>query len=453
MDYGTTLYSVTEPIGNKPAEKFIETVLAGAAEYDNAIRKQRSTDGMSQKINQGIFPWKPPLGYLCTHTKKRGEKKNSPDPIDPKTFPIVQKGLKYYAQGYCSQANLVKLLDEWGLQAARGIKTTPQTVNLITGRYLKFYAAILINPWTNVEKVGLHTPMITKEELYKIQLIKSGKSLQGVKHEKYNPGFPLRRTIVCGFCNKLLTGSSPRGRGGKYSYYHCVNKSCSSYGKSISKQIIEKEFLDHLKLITPKGEFLLRFREVVTEVWKEKGSFFEDEAQKYQKRLNDLETKRKQIFSMREEGSYTKEQFFERKADIENEIMGINISMSEARIKGLDIEGALKYAETFIGSLDRQWFDLPPELRSRFQKLVFPEGIPYQKGIGFGTPKLGLIFELNRLSVAPGSPLVPYVISNWNNISEHLEKWLQLKKDLNNPKPDDNRIEEKYPQWYWGKAA
>ena len=49
LDYGVTLYSVTEPIGSKPAEKFIETVLAGAAEYDNAIRKQRCSDGMSSK--------------------------------------------------------------------------------------------------------------------------------------------------------------------------------------------------------------------------------------------------------------------------------------------------------------------------------------------------------------------------------------------------------------------
>ncbi|MFA7328660.1 MAG: recombinase family protein, partial [Candidatus Ratteibacteria bacterium] len=53
MNYGTMLHSVTEPIGNKPAEKFIETVLAGAAEYDNALRKQRCTDGMLARINQG----------------------------------------------------------------------------------------------------------------------------------------------------------------------------------------------------------------------------------------------------------------------------------------------------------------------------------------------------------------------------------------------------------------
>src|SRR3990167_11243557 len=38
-DYGVTLHSVTEPIGSNPAEKFIEVVLAGAAQFDNDIRK------------------------------------------------------------------------------------------------------------------------------------------------------------------------------------------------------------------------------------------------------------------------------------------------------------------------------------------------------------------------------------------------------------------------------
>jgi len=41
-------------------------------------------------------------------------------------------------------------------------------------------------------------------------------------------------------------------------------------------------------------------------------------------------------------------------------------------------------------------FDLSSQLRPRFQKLVFPEGIPYQRNKGFGTTKLGLIFKLNQ---------------------------------------------------------
>jgi DNA invertase Pin-like site-specific DNA recombinase len=104
FDYGVTLHSVSEPIGNNPAGKFIETVLAGTSEFDNAVRRQRSVDGMISKIGQGIFPWKAPVGYLCAQSKKHGEKKSKPDEPDPKIFPIIQRGLKEYAQGKCSHA-------------------------------------------------------------------------------------------------------------------------------------------------------------------------------------------------------------------------------------------------------------------------------------------------------------------------------------------------------------
>jgi site-specific DNA recombinase len=77
FDYGVTLHSVTEPIGNSPTEKFIETVLAASAEFDNAIRSQRCVDGMSTKFNQGIYPMKPPVGYVCQRTRVQGLKKNA----------------------------------------------------------------------------------------------------------------------------------------------------------------------------------------------------------------------------------------------------------------------------------------------------------------------------------------------------------------------------------------
>lgn len=81
--YGVTLHSVTEPIGNSPTEKLLETVLAGSAEFDNAIRMQQCIDGMKSRIGDGIWPFRPPLGYLPAGTKKRGLKKREPDEIDP----------------------------------------------------------------------------------------------------------------------------------------------------------------------------------------------------------------------------------------------------------------------------------------------------------------------------------------------------------------------------------
>ncbi len=428
IEYGVTLHSVTEPIGNNPAEKFIETVLAGSAEFDNAVRTQRCIDGMSTRINQGISPFKPPLGYECQFARRRGYKKNEPDKPDENLFPIIQNCLREFSKGIYTQAELINLLDKSGFSRLRGKKTKPQIVSRILGEYLKFYAGIIVNPWTKEEIKGLHQPMITKEEYFRIKMILAGKNVR-VKNQKFNPLFPLRGTIKCGFCGRPLTGSCSRGRNEKYAYYHCYNKECSMYGKVINKLDLEREFTDYLNGITPKKDFLELFKTAVLSHWDESISYFEAEAQKYTRYLTVLDGKRKRIFEMREEGFYTPDEFKERKEEIENEIMVTKISLDETRIEEFDIEGALYYATNFISNLGRQWLDLY-ESRSRFQKMVFPEGISYRRGEGFGTAPLGLIYELNRTCGTEKSRLVDCTLISWNQIVAELRQWRDLKQHM-----------------------
>jgi site-specific DNA recombinase len=427
--YGTALHSVTEPIGNKPAEKFIETVLSGAAEYENALRKQRCTDGMMSKINQGIFPWKAPLGYKCLYFKKRGEKKTEPDPPNEQVFPLIQKALKEYARGLYTQAELASLLDKWGLKAIIGKKTTKQTINRILRQCLKFYAGILVNPWTGEEKEGLHKPMITKEEMYQIQLVRSGKAKKSARYNKYNPDFPLKRIILCGNCKRPLTGSAPRGNGGRYFYYHCTHSDCQMYGKSIPKQNLETEFSKYLASITPKESFFKVFKETIMDLYQEKRKDLSTAKLKYKRQLSTLQEKRKRIFEMREEGSYTKEEFLERKKNVEEEILELNLSSKEPDYKNIDIENILTYAIDFIRDLGKEWSNLPPHLLLRFQNLVFPEGIPYYKNSGFGTAKLGVIFNLNQAFFRDKSLHQSHGVAHsrfsWNQLIKELQ-YLQL---------------------------
>ena len=395
IDYGVTLHSVTEPIGNNPTEKFIETVLAGSAEFDNAVRRQRCVDGMASKINQGIFPWKPPIGYICQQAKKRGEKKTEPDQPDPNTFSIVQRGLKEYARGQVSQIELVRLFNEWGLDKYRGTKTRVQFVSGLLFRHLNFYAGIIVNPWANEEVKGLHKPMITEEEHYQIKQRMAGKGVKITRH-KINPTFPLRKTILCGECGKTVTASISHGTGGAYPYYHCFTKGCSMYCKSLPVDKVAEDFVKKLQEIIPKKKVRDLINSTIVSIWKDKGGHFEAEAKRHEKTITLLEEKRKRIFEMREDGSYTKEEFAERKAEVENELIASRISRSEARIEQFDAEASVAYTERYISDLGRQWTDLPPHLYPRFQKLVFPEGIRYTKGVGFGTAKLGLIFEISE---------------------------------------------------------
>jgi DNA invertase Pin-like site-specific DNA recombinase len=62
--YGITLQSVTEPITQDHIGKLMETFLAGYAEFENEVRKQRCTGGMQGRLREGIWCWWPPIGYV-----------------------------------------------------------------------------------------------------------------------------------------------------------------------------------------------------------------------------------------------------------------------------------------------------------------------------------------------------------------------------------------------------
>ena len=427
LDFGVTLHSVSEPIGNSPVGKFFETMLAGSAEFDNAIRKQRCTDGMMARIKQGINPWGPPLGYACSHNKKHGIKKTEPDPPDEKIFPIIQRGLKEYAKGRCNQIELTALMNEWGLKEIRGKRLSPQFVDLMLGKHLKFYAGILVNPWTGEEIPGRHKPMITTDEMREIMFIRSGKARLSPR-DRHNPEFPLRRSALCRDCGTSLTGSISRGNGGAYSYYHCPKKGCTMFGKGIPKKDIEDHFMARLAEVTPKKKFMAVLNESLVDVWREKGKHLADEAAQRGHRVADLEAKKKRIYEMREDGSYTKEEFMERKEEIENQIAAERISFNETKIDQYDVEGLVAYADRFSLDLGRQWFDLPPQIRPRFQKLVFPKGISYQRGEGFGTASMGSIFEANKRFDGKKSTVVHYLGDTWNQIMAELVEWKAIQE-------------------------
>ena len=81
LKYGVRVASVTEPIDSDPTGKLMEGVLASVAQFDNDVRAMRTVQGMRRRIQEGIFPWGPPLGYKSSVINK--EKKESSRPTGP----------------------------------------------------------------------------------------------------------------------------------------------------------------------------------------------------------------------------------------------------------------------------------------------------------------------------------------------------------------------------------
>lgn len=406
ITYGTTLHSVTEPIGNKPIEKLVETVAAASSDYENAIRKQQCADGMSEKINQGIYPWKSPLGYECGQFKRRGMKKSEADKPDPVRFQLIQRLFRVCLEEKVkSNVVLAKLANQWGLTTGRGKKIYPQKIDEIFAN--KFYAGIIVNPFTRKDVEGKHERMITPEEFNQIQLIRKGKAPLVIKKKlKNNPDFPLTRDVMCAACGIGLSGSHPRGNGGIYSYYHCHNKQCPMYAKNITQSKLHSDFLAWLGTITPKQEFLDLFGEIVVDVWRNNASLLDDVIKRQQTELEELRQKKFEYAEMIRKETISADFGKELIEKTDNEIAAKQITIRENHLDKLDIETAISYATSFVSDLPRTWNDLGIDAQKRFQKLVLPEGIGYNKNTGFGTAKLGFIYEVNRQFDAEKTDLV-----------------------------------------------
>src|SRR6266536_5144766 len=96
-----TLISASEPTGDTPTERFIETMLAGFAQMDNDVRGERSRNGMRARFMSGLHNGSLPLGYL---------RQNGYAVKDPETFSAVKAAWELMETGTKSLSEMAKFL-------------------------------------------------------------------------------------------------------------------------------------------------------------------------------------------------------------------------------------------------------------------------------------------------------------------------------------------------------
>lgn len=418
VQYGTTLHSVTEHINDDPQGKLMETLLAGFAEFENDMRKQRCTAGMQSKLRSGIWCWNPPIGYVNSMNLK-DRRKTLPDQPDKERFFFIQKAFRLYAKGNHSITELAKLMNTWGFKTRTNKPMRKQLLETILKN--KFYAGIIVDPWTGEEYQGSHERIVTLGEYDLVQLVKQGFSNNAIRPRlNINPDFPLRSSVRCE-CEQHLTASWSSGRSKKYPYYRCKNKQCKYYSHGIAKNILEDEFCGFLDQIKPKAKYLQLLEEVVLKRLDNQYTVLTQENQHYGRQLKLINEKQKRLTRMRLDGEIDREEYLSMKLSLENELTAINISKNETEIDRLDAQTSLTYFKKFVGDIAKHWRGMNVKQQQRLQKLVLPEGITYNKTAGaYGTAVLSPIFELNCHFVDGESVLVAGVGQHWNQIIKDL---------------------------------
>lgn len=364
-----TLISATEPTGNSPTEKFIETMLAGFAQMDNDVRSERSKNGMRARFMSGLSNGFVPLGYSS---------ENGYPIKDPEKFDKVRKGWDLMLTGTKSLRELSVILAEDGLTGKRlggkNCPLRPQTLNKIFRN--KFYAGKIISKKYGMEVQGQHPPMVTEEQFYKVQAILDGRNVNLAsplaKRNVDNPDFPLRRLVKCSKCGSSLTGGWCKGHSKKYAFYFCSHrcKGMNTKSATLDTAVIEK--LDSVKLTANTSGL---FNAWLRRKYYERLSTLQKRRESADMELKKLYEFRQALIEKNIAGIYSDDVFKEQNDKVEGKIKTLQVTKNDDLIQKYNLEAITKFVQSKLGNITQTYLDSSLTEKRTLISSIYPSGL------------------------------------------------------------------------------
>jgi site-specific DNA recombinase len=201
-----------------------------AADYIRNLREEIKK-GIYGRLNQGIYPFRAPIGYV---DQGAGKAKT----LDPVRAPLIRKAFELYGSGNHSLRRLLAELDRIGLRNLTGRPLSKCGLETVLSN--PFYCGLIRIRKTGATYRGVHEPLITVRLFERVQEIKAGKA--GKKVTRHSHVF--RGLFRCGRCSGPMSPERQKG----HVYYRCQNRACPT--KCVREEALDAAIQD----------MLLRFR-------------------------------------------------------------------------------------------------------------------------------------------------------------------------------------------------
>ena len=364
------LISATEPTGNSPTEKFVETMLAGFAQMDNDVRGERSKNGLRARFLSGLPTSFAPFGYL---------NQNGYVVKDPKSFDALKKAWELMATGTKSLREMAKMLDDQGVKVryrtGKEFKVKPQTIQRMFRN--KFYTGKLVSKKYDQEVQGQHVPMTTEEQFYQIQAILDGRNVNIAKplakKNRDNPDFPLRRIVKCSGCGFSLTAGWSKGKNERFAYYFC-QKWCGK-GHSIPAGEIEEETTKLLESVNLTPEALELIAIYLRKTYYKRVASLQKRREQADDELKKLYETRQALIEKNLAGIYSDDIFREQNRMIEEKITTIQITKNDDLITKYNIEDVANFIKEKFKDLAKTFANSDLQQKRMILCSIFPSGL------------------------------------------------------------------------------
>jgi site-specific DNA recombinase len=212
-----------------PQGKFMLSIAFSQSKYYVDNLSENIKRGHRQKLKNGIWPQKAPLGYL-------NDKKTKNIIVDAVKAPLVRKTFDAYATGNFTFAQVRRKINDLGLKG-----TGDGVLSISNYQYLlknPFYHGLIRYHGEFYE--GKHEPIITKRLFDDVQEVMKRKSKP--KTTELKP-YAYRGLLHCGACGCFITTETQKG----HNYLRCTKRKGICKQKYVREEAVTSQIQAELK--------------------------------------------------------------------------------------------------------------------------------------------------------------------------------------------------------------
>ncbi len=347
------------------------------AQWDNQNRSDKFVAGRQACMMSGAYCTKPPIGY-----RKEGKSRNAWCYPNEKGI-LLKQAFKWKLQGITS-IEIVHRLE------ALGLKITAKTMHRIFTN--PFYAGKIQCKLTNYQMVdGQIEPIISYQNYLKVQDILSGRTGK-YKHRKNNEDCPLVKHVICYHDNTPFTAYTKRKNNKAFHYYKCNKQGC---GTNVSAKEMHQKYEALLTKVSFSEDMLANFTDLIRSIFKQMNEGQQEEKTALQKSRTLIENKIKAAKNRHVCGEVDDEDYAEVMRDLNEQKDVLMLQLDKLNYNLSNLEKAIPEIVATASNLSTLWHNSDYETKRRIEKLVFPQGIFWDKEIrNYRTENRNKVFDL-----------------------------------------------------------
>ena len=351
------------------------------AELDNQNRTDKFVTGKEDCMRAGAWVHKAPFGY-----SKKGKSRSTICYLND-DGKLLKKAFAWKLSGMAGTEILQRL-------SAHGLDLSQQRLHQILTN--PFYAGKIKRKATDFKPIdGNIEPAVSYTDFLKVQKILSGKTGR-YKHAKKKPELPLTGHLYCAIDQHAFTSYTKHKKTSHgivdYHYYKCNAPKC---GTNVPCALMHEKYYEMLKAFNMDPEILSCFTDTLQTILNQYKEVSANERTSLRRKITEAENQLAQMALRRALG------------DISQEVYEIGTREVQKRKDSLELElaewnGKLSNSETLIpeiiataSNISDLWKNGSLETKQEIQKLVFPEGIFWDKEIcGYRTENRNEFFDI-----------------------------------------------------------